>query len=1591
MLNKNIMANIRSGSKQQILFMLLLVLVAFQLRAQTPFTGTFTGFGPGTSTPPTITNLSITAFNLAGVSTNAGAGRYNTTGWDAGGSSENAGKYIYYTVTPATGYKATITSVSFPTLQSSNTGPTKLVVKYVLNSGTPVNVSTVYSFSASASAVTGPSYTINPGIVIPEGGNLQIRLYAFGGSASGGTFSLNNSASIGGTVEPGGPAKPTIINPIAVSITHNEARLGATVSDGGGAPVTSRGIVWGTTSDPAIGGSGVTRINVNGTTGTFDSLVPGLPEGTLIYYRGFAINSSGTVYTTNSSFYTLSSQPDAVTGLTANAISDHDIRLDWTPSPNANGYVVLQKLYTAPTSFPVDRTRYKESDVIGDAEVVDTILNGNVNTALYSNLISGTVYQYAVVAYRYNGTAVQTYNYNTTVPVPIAFDTTWGVGPSALSDIAGIPQSEAQSISSIVTGALTTTNTGVKIWQLSLRDGGAALTDADAMPTTVTKMVLVKGQGNKVTSWLNVLAYAALYNDSTGAKFSDAIIYKDSLVFNGMNWVAADNNQKTLTLRVSLKTSGIIDRDSFRFAVRKANIVTPSLSVSSQIPDLDIQTDSLKNVVDVVASKILITQQPPASTGINAILPQVKAMLVDSNGNTDLDNNAAFRITSAVSMQYPQVKFPLSGMLVFDSVSFSSLAKATRLKISGGGLDTAYTDPVSVFASSQSIIRSTAAFVYTDSILYTNYQSPLISSSNSVPVFGLTMIDGGAAANDGDNFGTTLSSLRLNVGGSAYIRSLALYQGTTKLAEQAVLSSDVLFNNFTVTANDNDSVSLSIRATFNSRYAHGQRISFTVTSAIADTASGSVFALANAGGATSVITGATNVLKYIALFVTPPVSQPVKICAGSKTIITAVKPAGTVLSWYVTANSPVPVYTGDSLILNTVDESVSYFVATDSAGWLSSKEKVDVIVAKIIAPAAIPLTVCRGNSASVQVNSAYSVKWYRNFTDNNPVYTGNTFNAGSLNADTVFYIQADSAGCLSKKVPAPVLVARVAVPVINDTIVCKAQAVTLNAAGIHAIKWFNTASSSTVIANGSSLITSALQRDTTFYIESDSSGCSSVRKPVRVAVRTVPLPVLLSDSTSICSGNQALILTLNGADVNWYQSATAVNPLLVNDSFTTPALSSTSVYYVAAVSAGCLSERKSIVVKVNAFPSVPVIKGDSVCMGEKLTLEANSNLAKINWYDAEMGGNKVSNTNRFVTPAMNANTVYYVEAESSGCSTARIGAPVTVKSKPAVPVVSANVASCSGQQLKLGAFAATGSIKWFASATDTTSIGSDSLLTAPLLADVKYYAATERNGCTSNKATVNIKVNTTPDATFTINEIEQCLENNQFVFMNAANPQATQYTWLFGDTSSFGFMNPVKTYRNKGAYTVKLKTTNNGCTSEYARQVKVNAPDVDFTYTVVGSTVSFVPVAAGISSYKWRFTNTDSSASEQAQHTFSANGTYAVTLTVTDANGCSSSVTKNVVITRTGLTDVFNSTYKLEVYPNPFKDRVKIDYNVTEKATVKIGLYDVTGRLVKEVYNGTQQAGIHQELVNRGEQAPGIYLLKIQVSNQVKTIRLIAE
>ena len=89
---------------------------------------------------------------------------------------------------------------------------------------------------------------------------------------------------------------------VVTQITETTAVAGGNVTSDGGASVTERGVVYGTSENPTtanskvVGGSG---------TGTFTCNLADLQEGTTYYVRAYAVNSQGTAYGEQVSFTTL--------------------------------------------------------------------------------------------------------------------------------------------------------------------------------------------------------------------------------------------------------------------------------------------------------------------------------------------------------------------------------------------------------------------------------------------------------------------------------------------------------------------------------------------------------------------------------------------------------------------------------------------------------------------------------------------------------------------------------------------------------------------------------------------------------------------------------------------------------------------------------------------------------------------------------------------------------------------------------------------------------------------------------------------------------------------------------------------------------------------------------------------------------------------------------------------------------------------------------------------------------------------------------------------------------------------------------------
>lgn len=91
-----------------------------------------------------------------------------------------------------------------------------------------------------------------------------------------------------------------------------------------------------------------------------------------------------------------------------------------------------------------------------------------------------------------------------------------------------------------------------------------------------------------------------------------------------------------------------------------------------------------------------------------------------------------------------------------------------------------------------------------------------------------------------------------------------------------------------------------------------------------------------------------------------------------------------------------------------------------------------------------------------------------------------------------------------------------------------------------------------------------------------------------------------------------------------------------------------------------------------------------------------------------------------------------------------------------------------------------------------------------------------------------------------------------------------------------------------------------------------------------------------------------------------------------------------------GLGDELNSSkLNANVYPNPVSSAGAISYTLAANTEVSVKIFDLAGRQVLSVFEGTKEAGDHTEFFNVSDLKDGIYLYQIQAGDISTTNKLI--
>jgi hypothetical protein len=255
------------------------------------------------------------------------------------------------------------------------------------------------------------------------------------------------------------------------------------------------------------------------------------------------------------------------------------------------------------------------------------------------------------------------------------------------------------------------------------------------------------------------------------------------------------------------------------------------------------------------------------------------------------------------------------------------------------------------------------------------------------------------------------------------------------------------------------------------------------------------------------------------------------------------------------------------------------------------------------------------------------------------------------------------------------------------------------------------------------------------------------------------------------------------------------------------------------------------------------------------------------------------------------------------------------------------------------------------------------------------------NGLTSGTYTVTITDNNGCEQTAqtTIN-----IANGPSISANAANvncngaSNGTIAVTPSGGTQpySYNWSNAANTQNlanlSAGNYTVTV-TDASGCASSASFTVGAPAAlnsSVSFTNSNGNNGIIDLSVSGGTAPYTYAWSN---GANTQDINNL-APGTY--TVTITDANGCSTSETVNMILSAT---DESNFVESFNVMPNPNNGEFIIQIELSTAENLRIELVDVLGRKLREWNMSGQQS--MQIPVDISEQAGGMYLVILRTEN----------
>lgn len=669
------------------------------------------------------------------------------------------------------------------------------------------------------------------------------------------------------------------------------------------------------------------------------------------------------------------------------------------------------------------------------------------------------------------------------------------------------------------------------------------------------------------------------------------------------------------------------------------------------------------------------------------------------------------------------------------------------------------------------------------------------------------------------------------------------------------------------------------------------------------------------------------------------VSANSSVCPGNSATITA--SGGASYQWFDGATA-----LGSTASINVSPASTTQYscVVTNGLGCQSTVYTTVNVYATpslpIITPSG-PTTFCAG--ADVDLSSSYATNNSWSTTE-----TSSTITVSTSGSYTVQYTSPQGCSVTS----APILVTVNAAPSISSgtilnptTCATTTGSIQVSGTGTGNISWTGTASgtSNGVIMPHTINGLAAGSYNITF---TNAGGCISNTLNQSLTDPTPPAnPVITpSGATTFCNGNSVVLTSSQAIGNTWSNSST-------NNAITVTTSGTYSVTYTDGN--GCSASSTPVIVTVNNNPATPTITpsgATTFCEGSAITLTSSQGTGNMWSTTATSQTINVTTSNTYSLTYTNVN----------GCVSSPATIVITVNPAPLVDA-GTNATYCEGESIVVNGSGAL-SYSWDNGVTNGVSFIATPGVTTYTV------TGTDINNCSATDM-VTLTVNANPLVNAGA-DIENC--GDATVTLNGGG--AVSYTWDNGVIDGVVFTAPTGTT----TYTVTGMDANNCFGTDMIDVTIYSLPTVTMAPFTNSSCVNHPSFALNQGSPAGGIYSGTGVSGGNFDPSMAGIGTFPITYTYTDGNGCENSAVSSVTVDGCASIDEINSL-NLTVFPNPTNDH----FSISLDGQFDFAITDMHGKLIYK------SEGIDNITISSAEWTNGIYFIEVNAQEISKTVKIV--